>query len=218
MDTKRQTIWLVSMLSLMVILSAYYLLTEDPTKNFDAANSEQDDHEITVDVTSTGIQDSDKLGSQLFPGLVDGLLADQLQNSGTQSIQTDAQILDQLLQQTQSSSTFFERALMQRSEDMSREYEQWNQIASDSAMSNEAVAEALTQIKHMTDMQTRITQLEEELNEQFPNVVVLKDGDEKWKVTVQANKLEKTQAVSIFDRAIEALDIGEEQISLDIFP
>ena len=29
MNTKRQTIWLVSMLSLMVVLSAYYLFTQD---------------------------------------------------------------------------------------------------------------------------------------------------------------------------------------------
>lgn len=29
MNGKRQTIWLVSMLSLMVVLSAYYLFTED---------------------------------------------------------------------------------------------------------------------------------------------------------------------------------------------
>ncbi|KUP21400.1 SpoIIIAH-like family protein [Paenibacillus sp. DMB5] len=29
MKGKRQTIWLVSMLSLMVVLSAYYLFTED---------------------------------------------------------------------------------------------------------------------------------------------------------------------------------------------
>ncbi|WP_028548782.1 SpoIIIAH-like family protein [Paenibacillus sp. UNC451MF] len=32
MNTKRQTIWLVSMLSLMVVLSAYYLFTEDVNK------------------------------------------------------------------------------------------------------------------------------------------------------------------------------------------
>lgn len=34
MKSKRQTVWLVSMLSLMVVLSAYYLFTEDsPSKN-----------------------------------------------------------------------------------------------------------------------------------------------------------------------------------------
>ncbi|KIL41111.1 hypothetical protein SD70_08675 [Gordoniibacillus kamchatkensis] len=32
MNAKRQTIWLVSMLSLMVVLSAYYLFTEDTSK------------------------------------------------------------------------------------------------------------------------------------------------------------------------------------------
>ncbi|MEF2964458.1 SpoIIIAH-like family protein [Paenibacillus sp. M1] len=41
MKTKRQTVWLVSMLSLMVILSAYYLFTEDsPAKN-QAADGQQ---------------------------------------------------------------------------------------------------------------------------------------------------------------------------------
>ncbi|WP_028596102.1 SpoIIIAH-like family protein [Paenibacillus assamensis] len=37
MNTKRQTIWLVSMLSLMVVLSAYYLFTEEPAKPDPAA-------------------------------------------------------------------------------------------------------------------------------------------------------------------------------------
>ncbi|MCS7461642.1 SpoIIIAH-like family protein [Paenibacillus doosanensis] len=39
MNTKRQTIWLVSMLSLMVVLSAYYLFTEDVNKLDFAAES-----------------------------------------------------------------------------------------------------------------------------------------------------------------------------------
>ncbi|WP_223066538.1 SpoIIIAH-like family protein [Paenibacillus caui] len=42
MKTKRQTIWLVSMLSLMVILSAYYLFTEDSgSSNPKAAEGQQ---------------------------------------------------------------------------------------------------------------------------------------------------------------------------------
>ena len=39
MNAKRQTIWLVSMLSLMVVLSAYYLFTEDVNK-LDLASTE----------------------------------------------------------------------------------------------------------------------------------------------------------------------------------
>jgi stage III sporulation protein AH len=40
MNNKRQTIWLVSMLSLMVILSAYYLFTEDVTPAQTAAGGQ----------------------------------------------------------------------------------------------------------------------------------------------------------------------------------
>lgn len=42
MNNKRQTVWLVSMLSLMVVLSAYYLFTEDSSPaNPPVADSEQ---------------------------------------------------------------------------------------------------------------------------------------------------------------------------------
>lgn len=42
MNNKRQTVWLVSMLSLMVVLSAYYLFTEDSSPaNPSVADSEQ---------------------------------------------------------------------------------------------------------------------------------------------------------------------------------
>ncbi|MGP0585759.1 SpoIIIAH-like family protein [Paenibacillus timonensis] len=41
MKSKRQTIWLVSMLSLMVILSAYYLFTEDSPKTSTPTDGQQ---------------------------------------------------------------------------------------------------------------------------------------------------------------------------------
>lgn len=44
MNTKRQTVWLVSMLSLMVVLSAYYLFTQDvdsPEVLTDSSKTEQ---------------------------------------------------------------------------------------------------------------------------------------------------------------------------------
>lgn len=74
MNSKRQTIWLVSMLSLMVILSAYYLFTEDTAGKSDlltesaavkdateAAGSAQDAGGIVVDEVTSG--DSGKEGA-----------------------------------------------------------------------------------------------------------------------------------------------------------
>lgn len=56
MNNKRQTIWLVSMLSLMVILSAYYLFTEDVTQPDRTAQEQQ----LGTDATGvTGQTDDD---------------------------------------------------------------------------------------------------------------------------------------------------------------
>ncbi|SFB20192.1 stage III sporulation protein AH [Cohnella sp. OV330] len=56
MNNKRQTIWLVSMLSLMVILSSYYLFTEDVTQPDRTAQEQQ----MVTDATGvTGAADDD---------------------------------------------------------------------------------------------------------------------------------------------------------------
>ena len=52
MNSKRQTIWLVSMLSLMVVLSAYYLFTEDASK-LDTAQDASETEQINVDTKVT---------------------------------------------------------------------------------------------------------------------------------------------------------------------
>ncbi|OZB94774.1 SpoIIIAH-like family protein [Paenibacillus sp. XY044] len=62
MNSKRQTIWLVSMLSLMVVLSAYYLFTEDSgTSKTPVADSQQVDSKTDKDsktTASTGSKDN----------------------------------------------------------------------------------------------------------------------------------------------------------------
>jgi stage III sporulation protein AH len=65
MNAKRQTIWLVSMLSLMVVLSAYYLFTEDVNKlNLAAADTTQKPQEVKIDMSqidnSAAIPDANK--------------------------------------------------------------------------------------------------------------------------------------------------------------
>lgn len=61
MNSKRQTIWLVSMLSLMVVLSAYYLFTDDVDKLNQATDQTPTEQ---INVESKGI-DADKANAQL---------------------------------------------------------------------------------------------------------------------------------------------------------
>ncbi|MFD2332287.1 SpoIIIAH-like family protein [Cohnella sp. GCM10020058] len=62
MNNKRQTIWLVSMLSLMVILSAYYLFTEDVTQP-DRTAQEQKLATDATGVTGTAKDDGIEISS-----------------------------------------------------------------------------------------------------------------------------------------------------------
>ncbi|MEC0124225.1 SpoIIIAH-like family protein [Paenibacillus pabuli] len=73
MNNKRQTVWLVSMLSLMVILSAYYLFTEDSGPvNAPVADSQQVDGMKQGEATETaGILDP-----------TEGLVVNEVVNSG----------------------------------------------------------------------------------------------------------------------------------------
>lgn len=90
MKSKRQTIWLVSMLSLMVILSAYYLFTEEgpqPATTVDGQqvattnngmNSTEGDDVILSEVTTDGTENSSTITD-------DTTVADQTEQSTDES-------------------------------------------------------------------------------------------------------------------------------------
>ncbi|WMT42614.1 SpoIIIAH-like family protein [Paenibacillus sp. D2_2] len=79
MKSKRQTIWLVSMLSLMVILSAYYLFTEDSStkgKNTDGQVASMDQKGGTQNGLNTLDNQDDMVITEVDPGKSqDGSLA-----------------------------------------------------------------------------------------------------------------------------------------------
>ncbi|MBT2283697.1 SpoIIIAH-like family protein [Paenibacillus polymyxa] len=73
MNNKRQTVWLVSMLSLMVILSAYYLFTEDSGPvNPPVADSQQVD----------GIKQAEATETAGILNPTEGLVVNEVVNSG----------------------------------------------------------------------------------------------------------------------------------------
>lgn len=82
MNNKRQTIWLVSMLSLMVVLSAYYLFTESPAPdNPPVADSEQ-----VTDLNASAAQET-TTGDTSTP---DGLVINEVVTDGiTPTTQAD---------------------------------------------------------------------------------------------------------------------------------
>ncbi|MBP1155132.1 MULTISPECIES: SpoIIIAH-like family protein [unclassified Paenibacillus] len=250
MNSKRQTIWLVSMLSLMVVLSAYYLFTEDVNElELNTASGTQTKEIIinagqldgvpqgTVDVQAT------PMGSSQQPAAEDDAKSDPKASSTNTDTPSaveqedgsdpttaqpvtkneanasgeDAKVLEQIQAQATSGSDYFVNLQMKRDESISKQVEALMTILADTKQTQEAAVNAQTELQKLQDMETKITYLEESLMKEYPQAVITQEGM-KWKITVQANKLERSQAVSIADQVMKELSITPDHIAVQYKP
>lgn len=247
MNSKRQTVWLVSMLSLMVVLSAYYLFTEDVSQlELNTAGGTQS-KEIIINAGqldglpqgADNVQAPTKQNNQQ-PAADGGAKPDPKSNStntktpstvepesgadpttaqpvSKNDTKTDARVLQQIQAQATSGSDYFVNLQMKRDETMSKQVEALMTILADTKQTQEAAVKAQTELQKLQDMETKITYLEESLMKDYPQAVITQEG-EKWKVTVQANKLERSQAVSIADQVMKELNVIPDHISIQYKP
>lgn len=259
MNSKRQTIWLVSMLSLMVVLSAYYLFTEDVNNldfnatgskepsakeivvNTNDLNGKQNSAATTPSDAKTGAASSEakqpaaetakpdskasgtktdapsdaKANSNAKP---DAQAKDQTASKSNEQVSpADAKVLQQVSAQAKSGTDYFINLSLKRNEEMSKQIEKWMAIQTDTKQTQEASAAAAAEIKKIQDNEAKITNLEDSLMKDFPQAVVMEEAS-KWKVTVQSNKLEKSQAVSIVDKVMQEMGVGPDKIVVQYIP
>lgn len=220
MNAKRQTVWLVSMLSLMVVLSAYYLFTED-VKEVDVASQQLQGNEIKVDTTSTTTGDkkavdtakADTKSEPASTKATDSKTGATATPPDANKSKSDAEVLKQVSTTAQSGSDYFKTAQIKRDEELSILTEKWMTVSLDSKKSTEEVSKALNELEKIQDQEARVSNLEDLLGKDFSNALVLQEGN-KWKVVVQAAKLERSEGVSIVDLVMKELNIGADKISI----
>lgn len=221
MNNKRQTIWLVSMLSLMVILSAYYLFTEDVPEQNAIDNTEQTD---LLDPGSSPANNADGISvTQVdqITGLESGVIpntsgtGDASKDGGktdeTASISPEDQdVLNQL--GNLKGSQYLDQLQLQRLESVQREVERLNGVISSTKNSTpEEAADAAEKLSRLEEMDERITSLEAKLLQDFDNAVVSEEKN-NYKVIVLSDKLEKKQAVTILDLATKELNVTPDRV------
>lgn len=277
MNSKRQTIWLVSMLSLMVVLSAYYLFTEDvnnlqfgstetakstsasetatPTtkeivvntndlnvtpapapagaatdKNAAAATTpeakqppaatpakpEQKESSIKTE-TGSNAQSNAAQPDAKSSAATDSKAAQPTAKADSQVSAADAKVLQQVSTQAKSGTDYFTSLGLKRNEDLAKQTEKWLTIISDPKQSAEAAANAEAELRVIQDNEAKVTSLEETLMKEYPQAVITQDSS-KWKITVQSNKLEKSQAVSIIEKVMTEMNVGAEKIVVQYVP
>lgn len=207
MNTKRQTIWLVSMLSLMVVLSAYYLFTEDVNKlNTATEKVTQEDIKVTTEVKDP------KAGDQAVSGgLASGTKSDDAKAAHGQN--TDAKVLEKAQTTARSGADYFAEQAMKRNEVLGKQAEQFLNIMVDTKKSADEIGKATNEYEKLQDMQAKVENLEELLLKTYKNAIVLEEG-KKYKAVVQADKLDAKQAQTIIDMMIKELNVSKDTVSV----
>ncbi|GMK37967.1 hypothetical protein PCCS19_10210 [Paenibacillus sp. CCS19] len=224
MNTKRQTIWLVSMLSLMVILSAYYLFTEDLDPNANKVANNGTTTEQTTGVqgateASTGSKD-DAIVVNEVNGSSQTTTDDQATADADGISEADQKTLDQLETQgaTASTNSVFDSLQYERNEQFQKESDKLMAvIANTTGASTKEAGEAMTQLGELQDKMDRITALEEELSKLYP-IAAVDDQDSLYKVVVQSEKLERGQAADIIDLVTKTLEVSPSQVVVQYVP
>ena len=187
MNNKKQTIWLVSMLGLMVILSAYYLFTDEvnpvPAVT-NEVNSSMSEIEMTGELV-TNPAENEQVMQQL-----------EAEMSGYDAI-TAMQ--------------------MTRDSDFSKKLEELTSLISNAEMSEEQIEQAIQQQNQLMDLESKLVAFEEKMLGEFDNVVVTYDElKDHYTVNVHATEMQKSEAVSVTRTAIKDLNIAVHQISIKL--
>lgn len=243
MKTNRQTIWLVSMLSLMVILSAYYLFTEDSavkapkvaegqqvsvqdkTDAKDTALTQAKDDVIVTDVTDS----SDKTSADT--GATDNAKKDTTKKDSTATDvkstdkttptdksaassddqQKDAEVLKKIEAQGTAGNDAITNYQYQRAEENSKLYDKLTQTIADQSKSADESANAQKELTALQDKESKISDIEVKLQQQYANAVVT-EKDDQYTVVVLSDKLEAKQAVNIVDLMIKELGVTQDKV------
>ncbi|KWX70793.1 SpoIIIAH-like family protein [Paenibacillus jilunlii] len=286
MKGKRQTIWLVSMLSLMVVLSAYYLFTEDSGASIpketagsiqvdniksgadgaqspaldsglvinevstqeiakDAGKAAVNEDSSTAAVTAdsdngkTGTDDKkaateDKTaaagtsGDSSAAGTGDaGQTADSSKtakddtkadkttaaaNTEKTPAKDDAAILDEVASQSVSASSLFTNYLYEREQKNLKDQNDLLALINDMDKTPAENAAAKEQLSKLEEKESKITGIEEQLQQKYGEAIVKEDAGDTYTVVVLSDKLDVKQAVGIVDLVMKELSVTQNKI------
>ncbi|WP_229735945.1 SpoIIIAH-like family protein [Kroppenstedtia guangzhouensis] len=184
----KQTVWLVTMLTLMVVLSAYYIVTGPVEPATDQTVSE-DSGDVQV---KTGEKDD---GGELKEE------KGKKAKDQTASAETD--------------SDYFVGYQLQRSSLRSKMTEEYMKVLTDPEASKEALKEAQSKIDELMKVDKSESVMEDLIREEgFRDAVVITNDDHFVDVIVQSDKLSKKQVVKLIGMVKKQLGVPATQVSI----
>ncbi|MFA9559431.1 SpoIIIAH-like family protein [Evansella sp. AB-rgal1] len=184
MVLKRQTVWLLTMLSLIVVLSVYYI-SMDPNTNPGAMGDEMEEENENSDIKEEGIDNEDLQ-------FVD--LGDITEVTGPPSSLSDMSVED-----------YFNTVRLQRTDARNRESEGYMTVFNSSDTTSDVQMEALDKYESLQKLGQKEEELETLLRSKgYEDALVIADAEEA-KVYVKADELSRAEAAEIHNLSREQL-------------
>lgn len=189
MVLKKQTVWLITMLSLLIVLSVFYMTSPNDVEvvgNDDENTEENQNGEETNDG-----EDNNEEGEG--------------SESGESNIDVSGMSVDDLFATTR----------IEKEDTRSELIEQWEAVLSSSNSSADEVNEAMEQIQDIRTISQKESYLENTIRyeKDYRDVLVQKDED-TVSITVIAEELSKTEANQLMQMARDEFGIMDVRVSL----
>ncbi|WP_245838853.1 SpoIIIAH-like family protein [Marininema halotolerans] len=193
----KQTVWLVTMLTLMVVLSAYYIVT-GPVEPADKTAMEDKVLDTTkVDVKTKELEKGDK----------EQKTAGKESNSKVKETTTKGE------------NDYFVGYQLQRNTLRSKLTEEYMKVLTDPQVSKKKANEAEAKINELTKVDKTESVMEDLIrNEGFQDAVVIENANKMVDVIVQSNKLTNAQVVKLIGMVKQQMDVPATKVSIAYKP
>ncbi|MRH43164.1 SpoIIIAH-like family protein [Aquibacillus halophilus] len=194
---KKQTVWLLTMLSLMIVLSVYYMSSPNGGElayiNQDGGESDQ---AATTELAEAGEGTDEAIDTE------ESIDLDSEEGTITSSISTDE---------------LFTAIRMQIEDDRSRRIDQLDDIVASSTASTEDINAAYEEMKKLDSLSTKEMILEKTIraDKEYQDVLV-RTEDNEVVVTVKANEMSDAEANDIMQMAKD--EFGEVYVEVKFQP
>jgi stage III sporulation protein AH len=204
MMLRKQTVWLLTMLAVMVVLSGYYLV-KGPSEQMPALSEEQQEEPIAGVEVDT--HQTDQSAPDAAP--VEG------QNPALPSPTEDgADVTDDALTVNDTPSDVFQGYKMKRDALLQQQKDEQLAIMSNAEATPQAVADAKARYEELSTLENATLSFEELLKASGYKDVVVSVQNDKATVIVQKDKLDASEVVSIIAQAKQHLSVPATNVTV----
>lgn len=205
MMLRKQTVWLLTMLAVMVVLSGYYLV-KGPSEQMPALGEEQQQEEPIAGV-EVDTQETDQPAPDATP--VEG------QNEALPSPDAEStDVADEAQTVADTPSDVFQGYKMKRDALLQQQKDEQLAIMSNAEATPQAVAEAKAKYEELSTLENATLSFEELLKASGYKDAVVSVQNDKATVIVQKEKLDANEVVSIIAQAKQHLNIPATNVTV----